>query len=68
MVERSLRMREVRGSIPRISKSTFFTNNCRNYGICEVIPTETNNSEAKNSEETRQLDYPVWATQDLMGM
>ena len=62
MVERSLCMREVRGSIPRISKSTIFTNNCRNSGNCGVIPTETNKPEAKKLEETRQLDYQVWAT------
>ena len=40
----------------------FITNNFRIYGNCGVVPTETNNSEAKNSKETEQLDYPVWAT------
>ena len=39
-----------------------FTNNCRNIGICEDIPTETNKPEAKKLKETGQLDYPVWAT------
>ena len=62
MVERSLRIREVRGSIPRISKSTFLPTTVGTYGNCEVIPTETNKPEAKKLEETGQLDYPVWAT------
>ena len=62
MVERSLRMQEVRGSIPRISKSTFLPTTVGTMGTVKFIPTETNKPEAKKLEETRQLDYQVWAT------